>query len=158
MMALRIGDLVYPNWRVARHRIFNVTPKVRFFLCRYAEPEGCLFYVVKQIENMTSTTGSDAQKAPTYTADEKGVSRPDSSNGDVAVGQIGQVSNFQEVGELKQGLKQRHIQMIALAGAIGTVSLKRLRFGQLLVIVMPCLLSYRVCSLVQEVPLPRAVL
>jgi yeast amino acid transporter len=28
--------------------------------------------------------------------------------------------NFEEVGHMKQGLHQRHIQMIALAGTIGT--------------------------------------
>lgn len=32
----------------------------------------------------------------------------------------GPVADFGEKGELKQGLHQRHIQMIALAGAIGT--------------------------------------
>lgn len=72
---------------------------------------------------MASTTGFDAEKAPAYTADEKGVSRPESSNEDLAVGQVGDVTTFHEVRELKQGLKQRHIQMIALAGAIGTVSI-----------------------------------
>ncbi|CAN8103657.1 unnamed protein product [Discula destructiva] len=69
---------------------------------------------------MATTTGSDAEKASPYVADEKAVFGSDSGDGDVAVGQVGGVSNFQEVGELKQGLKQRHIQMIALAGAIGT--------------------------------------
>lgn len=73
---------------------------------------------------MASTTGSDAEKAPSYRANEKSVTGPDSSydGGEVAVGQVADGTNFQEVGELKQGLKQRHIQMIALAGAIGTVS------------------------------------
>lgn len=33
---------------------------------------------------------------------------------------VGTVADFGEKGELKQGLHQRHIQMIALAGAIGT--------------------------------------
>lgn len=76
-----------------------------------------------KIDKMASATGSDVEKAsPAYISDEKAVSRPSSSNGDVAVGQVGEVSNFEEVGELRQGLQQRHIQMIAIAGAIGTVS------------------------------------
>lgn len=73
---------------------------------------------------MASTTGTDVEKAPpTYIADEKGISGPESSDGDVAEGHVGTVPNFEEVGELRQGLQQRHIQMIALAGAIGTVSI-----------------------------------
>lgn len=57
---------------------------------------------------MASATGSDVEKAsPAYISDEKAVSRPSSSNGDVAVGQVGEISNFEEVGELRQGLQQR---------------------------------------------------
>lgn len=57
---------------------------------------------------MASATGSDVEKAsPAYISDEKVVSRPSSSNGDVAVGQVGEISNFEEVGELRQGLQQR---------------------------------------------------
>lgn len=57
---------------------------------------------------MASATGSDVEKvSPAYVSDEKAVSRPSSSNGDVAVGQVGEISNFEEVGELRQGLQQR---------------------------------------------------
>lgn len=72
---------------------------------------------------MATTTGSDAEKAPAYVSEEKGGSGLSSRDGDrPVVGEVSDVTNFAEVGELKQGLKQRHIQMIALAGAIGTVS------------------------------------
>ncbi len=40
---------------------------------------------------------------------------------DEALGET-EVAGFEETRELKRGLHQRHIQMIALAGTIGTVS------------------------------------
>lgn len=49
---------------------------------------------------------------------DKGHDSPTSRDGREAA--VGIVEDFGEKGELKQGLHQRHIQMIALAGAIGT--------------------------------------
>lgn len=58
-----------------------------------------------------------------YATDNKALSdkehdSPHSRDGGEAA--VGTVGDFGEKGELKQGLHQRHIQMIALAGAIGT--------------------------------------
>lgn len=109
---------------VARHPI-SIALGPKFLLPSWPcsqDPPPPRHTVCADSTNMASTTGSDVEKAPAYTADEKGVSQAESSNGDVAVGQVGAVANFEEVGELRQGLQQRHIQMIALAGAIGTVS------------------------------------
>lgn len=57
----------------------------------------------------------DEKKVP-YTEDRV---PSDVENGDVNSGYDG--SEFDERKDLRRGLKQRHIQMIALAGTIGTV-------------------------------------
>lgn len=77
----------------------------------------------KHIDKMATTTGSDAEKGPAYISEEKGGSGPSSHDGEVGEVTVSSAeAAFDEVKVLKQGLKQRHIQMIALAGAIGTVS------------------------------------
>lgn len=67
-----------------------------------------------------STTG-DIEKT-NYATDNKALSDPESPQNHSRDGEaaVGVVEDFGEKGELKQGLHQRHIQMIALAGAIGT--------------------------------------
>lgn len=62
-------------------------------------------------DNKDVSGGHDDSSPP-----HSGISRDD--RGDEAA--VGTVADFGEKGELKQGLHQRHIQMIALAGAIGT--------------------------------------
>ncbi|KAH8660850.1 amino acid transporter [Tricladium varicosporioides] len=65
---------------------------------------------------------SDQTGSPPF-ADEKGLSEKDNKTSDHEV-QSGNVvdcvGNFEEVTVVKQGLHQRHIQMIAIAGTIGT--------------------------------------
>ncbi|TVY41205.1 Proline-specific permease [Lachnellula subtilissima] len=70
------------------------------------------------------SSGSDAEKG-IYRSDQKTAQfdgeKAAPGYAEEPVAEDGSVIDFEETRELKQGLNQRHIQMIALCGAIGTV-------------------------------------